>query len=488
MPRSRTTKTIAKRIDLTYFKRRHPMRSWRSALTWLAGVAALLWFVFASVRFSGGKLTSADQIHSPGPVTSAHALFESDCSACHAPASGGSFLLSVRDESCLKCHDGAIHHRNQKLAAEASLVSRDSATLALREPSHPGEARSAACATCHVEHRGRQQLAATSDAHCTVCHADLAAATTDAKPLAPNAVVRFDLAGHPTFGRKLRSTSGGWIDPTVVKFNHQYHLEKVDEIRNNAANCMVCHAPDPLNRRYMKPISYERDCRSCHELRIAPEAAPVAHEDMAIVRAQLKDLPGLYMSGLGALSEEERKKLLVKTERQGRTTRTVQVPAEQWVSDKVRKLTDEAKGAATTQPATESDSAALEQLVAFGMSQSCSKCHEVKAAQSAGEWTTVATGIGASPRRWFAASVFDHDAHRNLGCRDCHFAAWTSKSTSDLLMPDINLANSGAQTCLMCHVAQSPSGARAAPADCVTCHTFHDRHLEASPPSGRGSW
>src|SRR4051794_24281299 len=103
MPRSRTTKTIAKRIDLSYFKRSHPMRRWRRLLTWLAGAAALVWLVTASVRMTGGKISLVDRIHNPGHVSAAHARFENDCAQCHTrKTGGGGFVISVSDESCLK--------------------------------------------------------------------------------------------------------------------------------------------------------------------------------------------------------------------------------------------------------------------------------------------------------------------------------------------------------------------------------------------------
>jgi hypothetical protein len=237
MPRSRTTKTIAKRIDLSYFKRAHPMRTWRSRLTWLAGAIALAWIIYANVAARRGDRL-VDRIHNPGPVTAAHAMFENDCAQCHTPEPGGSFTLSVTDESCLKCHDGAIHHPNQKMAAEASLVSRNTMTLALKVS--PTTNRAAACVTCHIEHKGHALLSATSDAHCTVCHQNLSGATISAGPQAANSVTAFDMASHPTFGRKLKSGAGAWIDPTVVKFNHKYHLEKVAEIRDNKQNCASC--------------------------------------------------------------------------------------------------------------------------------------------------------------------------------------------------------------------------------------------------------
>lgn len=497
MPRSRTTKTIAKRIDLGYFKRPHALRTWKRRMTWLAGIVALVWVSMASMRFTNGRPSLDDQIHNPAPVTEAHAMFENDCMQCHAPKPGGSFALSVTDESCLRCHDGSLHHANQKQTGDLALVSRKTKVLAMADTSHPHGARSAACVTCHVEHKGKAILSATSDAHCIVCHDNLTTAATDAAPKSAKSVTGFDLARHPTFGRKLRDAGGTWVDPTVLKFNHKAHLENASAFKNVANNCVVCHTPDPGDRRYMLPVSYEQHCQKCHELRPMPETSPLAHEDMALIRSQLASPGMLFERTLAAMSREQREALLVRQVRSGRTTRTEKIPQEQWIKDKVAALnkaalewlaSDEAKklpgaevlSASATQPTEENRGTLrmLESFAAFGMSQSCSRCHKVEQTSNLEAFVTAPTGMGPQPRRWFRDSLFSHDDHRDQSCRDCHDGAWTSTATSDLLMPDLNKAAAGAQTCVDCHHPDRSPAERGAPTACYTCHTFHDRKLE----------
>ena len=49
MPRRvRTTKNLAKRMDLQYFRQPHPLRSWRLWLSVLIPVVALGWFAAAA--------------------------------------------------------------------------------------------------------------------------------------------------------------------------------------------------------------------------------------------------------------------------------------------------------------------------------------------------------------------------------------------------------------------------------------------------------
>src|SRR4051812_1245753 len=119
MPRSRTQKQVAKRIDLSYFKKPNALRRARRALIALCLIAPLAWLGATSLRVKNGKVSLLDTIHNPGHVARAHAMFENDCRACHTGnGDDGKFTLTVTDAACLKCHDGALHDANQKLAAD----------------------------------------------------------------------------------------------------------------------------------------------------------------------------------------------------------------------------------------------------------------------------------------------------------------------------------------------------------------------------------
>jgi hypothetical protein len=174
------------------------------------------------------------------------------------------------------------------------------------------------------------------------------------------------------------------------------------------------------------------------------------------------------------------------------------------------------------------NAASLELYTAYGMTTSCTYCHTVagdpaalaksqagllhvmptgyhvknsavgngqsgggesaSAAATRPSTTTASTLAGNGPttqriatpegRRWFTASVFDHESHRSANCTDCHAQAMTSTLTSDVLLPDI-------QTCVTCH---HPGGRdqQAASNNCVTCHIYHDRSQDTEPVKGRG--
>ena len=179
MPRTRTTKKLAQRIDLEYFKRSSPLRHWRFLLSVALPALAIVWLAWYAVR-------SDRRVYSAGSLSSAHAVLSKQCAACHL-TQVGFFSEKTSDQKCLACHDGAIHHAAQEFT-----------------PS---------CASCHADHRGAIRLAATSDANCTQCHSSLAT-RTGSTAFARN-VKGFE-GDHPDFA-VLRAGHG---DPGTIQLNH----------------------------------------------------------------------------------------------------------------------------------------------------------------------------------------------------------------------------------------------------------------------------
>src|ERR1700687_1692393 len=144
--RTRTTKKLAKRIDLPYFAPPHPFRRWRFWLSLAIPLLALGWFI--TQRAQGGQ-----KVYSSGPLSRAHAVFTQQCALCHV-TQAGSFSADVTDKACLTCHDAPPHQDNQTFTPE--------------------------CSSCHVEHKGSMRLQSTTDQACTQCHANLR--TRDGQP------------------------------------------------------------------------------------------------------------------------------------------------------------------------------------------------------------------------------------------------------------------------------------------------------------------
>src|SRR5713226_6954429 len=200
--RTRTTKKLAQRIDLNYFKKLFPIALWRRILSVGLTAIALLWLGWEG-------LAGKQRPYNAGPLAPAHVLLGSKCTACHA--ADARFGRKVTDQACLACHDGPLHHAQQTFT--------------------PG------CTDCHVEHQGAVQLASTSVAACTQCHASLK--TKDGHTDFALNITSFN-GGHPEFAA-LRPGHAG--DPGTIKLNHQAHLKK--DLRGPKGpvqmKCTDCH-------------------------------------------------------------------------------------------------------------------------------------------------------------------------------------------------------------------------------------------------------
>lgn len=243
--RIRSTKKLAQRINLNYFKTLRGIPRWRRIFSGVLVILGLAWLGWYAAVGNAKPYTA-------GPLAHSHALLGQKCGACHV--SQGSYQKSANDQACLACHDGPIHHAEQTFAP--------------------------ACSNCHVEHQGIMRLASTSDRACTQCHADLKTTHGTSKFVAN--IRGFD-GSHPEFA-VLRP---GYRDPGTIKFNHQVHLK--EDLRGpkgpTQLKCVDCHQPsESADRAYMTPINYEKHCASCHPLqfdRRFSESAP--HKEPKVV-------------------------------------------------------------------------------------------------------------------------------------------------------------------------------------------------------------
>lgn len=514
----RKTKVIGKRIDLSYHKQPSPMRSLRRLTVIVCGLAAAIWGGWALFGKSG------ERFYNPGPVAGLHAMFENDCAACHdggassdGGQSSGKFFKTVSDAACLKCHNGTVHSDKQT-------------SLVLMTNGKP--AMSSNCITCHVEHKGHDAMAGTSDALCTRCHDNLTANTAGGKTDMQASVKTFDKSPvHPAFGRVLRQGGNGPMsDPTPLKFNHKKHLSGINP---NVGDCATCHHQSPSgDGRIMQPVRFEANCKSCHPLTLAPGLSDVPHEPMEIVRLYTANAPALFAQRLASMTPEEKKAALTTTTSKKVGLRTVTetktLTEAEWLEAQAKTLVDKVAGSSVANlpsykavdalegPAK--NAASLELYAAYGMTTSCTYCHTLAgdppgvaksqadllrvmptgyhpdrmAAAAMAPPTTMpaaATMASSAPttrpaatpegRRWFTASVFDHQSHRSANCTDCHAQATSSTLTSDVLLPDL-------QSCIQCH-HNGGRDQQAASNNCVTCHIYHDRGKDSTEPlKGRG--
>ena len=432
MPRTRTTKKLAQRIDLDYFKRPSPLRRWRfwlSAVVPTAAILAITWYAVRSDR----------RVYSAGSLSSAHAVLTKQCAACHV-SNLGFYDAKVIDQKCLACHDGPLHHTEQAFT-----------------PS---------CASCHADHRGAVRLAAVSDANCTQCHANLPArgnSTQFAKSIGS-----FE-NDHPEFA-VLRSAQR---DPSTIQLNHYLHLQPNLLGPNNTRVQLVCgdcHRPaaddrspwpygnldsqerktkslfgngqeNELNRAetsraYMAPATYAQTCAACHALqfdRRLPDAVP--HDKPEVIHT-------FVIAKLQAYIAAHPEDLRVPRD-PSRDLPEKPIPADyrlltppQWVAERAAEDED------------------------LLWRKTCKQCHALILDEGAALPKIAPSNITA---RYMPHAKFDHSQHGLVGCASCHAAATASQQSSDVLVP-------GIATCRACHHA----GAEAAESRCFECHAYHD--------------
>jgi hypothetical protein len=482
--RTRTTKKLAQRIDLDYFKRPTAAKRAKFWVSVLLPVIALMWI-------GGRSLSSDSRIYSSGRMSPAHAVLEKQCATCHAPQAGA-FSAKAADTACLSCHDGPIHHTDQ--------------------------VKSLGCASCHSEHRGRVTISAPSERSCAECHGDLktkGGATTYA------AHIRSFQDGHPQFAT-LRE---GSIDPSTLKLNHAIHMRPIrrgpngpivnlecgdchrpvavkakwiyadesytttktayseaEEIRVVKADTLTPHTPG-TGRELMAPVKFGTACASCHLLTFDKRFEEgVPHDKPEIVHVfvvnKFQDYIAAHPDQVRMTRDPDRdlagKSVLPEVR--------ILTPA-QWVAERT---------------------AEAEELL---WRKTCNQCHILKNVPSreaiaAALVSSLSSAVGGTPvhrrdarnpspsvpppatvympevaasnttTRWMPHARFDHDAHRGFTCVSCHEKAVTSTETRTILLPGIAI-------CQTCHAP----GLDRAESRCSECHTYHDwsKRQEVTP-------
>jgi len=192
----------------------------------IAGVAVLLFVGNAFIGNAAGV--------SNGPLSASHALFGRECGTCHTPGEG------TPDVKCRSCHEkagdpiGSYGFERHYLYRSTDFDRSAPASSEVQ------------CASCHVEHRGRQtSLERVADAQCVSCHD----------------IGDFE-GGHPEFD----FIADPIPDPANLAFPHVLHVREVMEdegLDDLEAACVRCHEPEPEGR-FFRPVSFARHCDACH--------------------------------------------------------------------------------------------------------------------------------------------------------------------------------------------------------------------------------
>ncbi|HEY2458233.1 MAG TPA: hypothetical protein VGI13_13100 [Candidatus Acidoferrum sp.] len=439
MARARTTKKLAQRIDLNYFKR---PTAFKRAKLWLSVLVPLL--ALGWIGYKG--LARDSRVYSSGRMSEAHAVLEKQCAACHVQRAGD-FSASAADSACESCHDGPPHHESQVKAAVPE------------------------CATCHMEHRGRINISAASNQSCAECHQNLK--TTSGITAYASHIESLE-EGHPEF-RAVRADAR---DPSTIALNHAMHMKPIRRGPNGPLvqlECGDCHRAavttaawtygdaryvaasvtykdadellpakeGPLAahvgmnpRAYMAPVKFATACAGCHSLSFDKrfeEGAP--HDKTEVVHAFLVKKFQEYIAAHPSELRVVREPTRDLTGKAMQPEVRVLTPA-QWVAERT---------------------ADAEELL---WRKTCKQCHvlEIREGDSLPRIADARV-----TKKWLPQAKFDHDAHRGFSCAGCHAKALTSTERADVLVP-------GIANCKTCH-ARGPEHAESR---CFECHTYHD--------------
>ena len=458
MPRGNDTKTRAQRIELDYFTRRHWLRSARG---WLAAAAVVVTGAWLATHALRHDPTPA----SPGPVAAAHHMIADRCERCHSdPASPKrTRWLGASDDACRACHRMPV-------------------------PDHqPIQRKTPSCASCHVEHRGAPALVAVATDQCTSCHADLRAASTQDPTLVSSDAFHITgfgkghmefAVGGTTAGERTRlGSTPPPADRSHIKFSHKKHLAPdllgPDRTHFVKLECTDCHRGpfeptalpygkrprpgaaeaamtaiaqpqfDPAEEpQYFAPIRYASDCAACHPHTFDTRIDSAPHDTPYVVRRFLEGAYARYARDNPEVIHGTPRPRQIAPSCDGMTgTATSAGSAEEWAKIEVTR----AEELLYRRPC-DTDECCMR----------CLQCHYVEDAQGAEEPKVVPPAL---PTRWLPQSRFDHAAHREITCRECH-AADRSTTANDVLMPRL-------ETCQRCHRADRASER------CAECHTYH---------------
>jgi hypothetical protein len=466
--RTRTTKKLAQRIDLNYFKRPTPLKR---AKFWLGVLLPLLALIWISWRGYSGD----HRVYSSGRLSAPHAILEKECDACHLQ-NAGTLSAKAADSACLGCHDGPIHH-------ELGLVGK----------------KELACAECHAEHRGRVNLNATNNQSCAICHADLHAAF--GAPMFAAHIRSFE-DGHPEFAALRSGSLHSLIVHGHVRLNHAIHMKLIRRGPTGPTvqlDCADCHRPPTFappstysdasyvsatvgysggggllpggaattlpprhpitGRELMAPVKFANACSGCHSLTFDKRFdSGVPHDKPEVVRAFVVKKFREYIAEHPNELRETRDPNRGLTGKPLSPEVRVLTPA-QWVAER---------------------SADAEELL---WRKTCAQCHALSFRYEGDPdklprfppWLRSPNDnrfeqkplpeimVAQEASRLMPHAKFDHGAHEGFTCVSCHAKALTSTEASDVLLP-------GIATCKTCHAP----GPEHAESRCFECHTYHD--------------
>ena len=382
-----------------------------------------------------------DAAWSSGELSMAHHDLGDNCEACHTTA-----FVSVQDETCLTCHEElGDHAATGKLAVGSPALSTGDA-IQWQIAQTLGKEGPLGCVSCHSEHEGPVELEAASEQFCSDCHNDLDSRLT-----------RTSLGNADDFGKKHPqfrpafftahyddkptrvSLDKNPVEKSGLLFPHDIHMDEQGGVAGMAVSldkygepleCSDCHTKEPDGINF-EPVEMEESCESCHSLvleRTASGFRKLRHGD---VDDLLEDLASASNAGRGS-------------NRSGRMRPGQFRRGGAYYSDFGRPVRDYI--------------AISRALESKGV---CGECHIP--GRTDGRPDLVPVNL---PDDYLTRGFFNHEAHEDEECADCHKAD-ASDAATDLLIPDL-------ESCRDCHLgATAIKTEKIIPSSCATCHGYH---------------
>lgn len=394
-----------------------------------------------------------DKAWNPGELSLAHHNLTTHCEACHKRP-----FEAVRNETCMSCHKNIHDHAPAaQLAMARGPVGLGAATL--QGVGHAfGREGPGACVDCHVEHQGMRTMDPARQQFCADCHGSLKDRLTDTK--LGNAS-DFGTV-HPQFRawvvadaetRRLAPVSldANPKEDNGLTFSHQAHLDQLGGVAKMAItlgkgqgygrplDCADCHKTSSDGSRF-EPVNMERDCEACHSLaygRVGGTYLKLRHGDIPQMLAQLS------MARSGPTIGTDR-------------TRPGDFAGHNYSSGGLYHANFRLSGVAGR---------------AMAPNGICGECH--KPDMRGGK---LAVRPVTQVSRYMPNGWFDHAAHTQTRCSECHAAA-TSQSSADVLLPRVS-------ECRSCHMGEGAAKPKV-PSSCAMCHAYHKSAL--APVSARAT-
>ena len=427
----------------------------KRAMAWIGLGAVLLAFLAVPVFTHLSRAPAKPDIEARGTVmmyascstaklSLAHHGLEDNCEACHVEP-----FQSVRDETCLTCHEEIGDHAPipRQLAGRGPMSAGDRMLWAVAETF--GKEGPGSCTTCHTEHEGAGRMEPTAQKFCAECHDGMDARLTDT--VLANAA-DFGTA-HPELKAVLFTELGSreterlslGDDPREangLRFPHALHLDPNGGVARMADNigakggysealvCADCHTPTADHAGFL-PVNMEEDCESCHSLvydKVGSTFRTLRHGDIDQLRADL-----------AAMDRAPRRPIVSGRRRPG----------------------EFARGGLYYQDFGSPARSLVGINRALSPGGVCGECHLPTTTNGRADVIPVNLRDSYLLNGWF-----DHEDHKQEECATCHKAE-TSDSSSDVLLP-------GIAECRTCHLGEDARQAEV-PSSCAMCHSYHPK-------------